>query len=129
MVIVDTTVWVDYLRDVRNPETVWLDRELTRQRLGLTDQILSELLLGIPDAGEFGRVRDELVKFLVFAAGGCGVAVAENYRALRQRGYTVRKTSNCWIATFCLLHGHRLLHRDRDFYPFEKVLGLQVVHV
>ena len=54
--------------------------------------------------------------------------VAENYRALRQRGYTVRKMTNCWIATFCLLHGHRLLHRDRDFYPFEKVLGLGVVH-
>jgi predicted nucleic acid-binding protein len=95
MVIVDTTVWVDYLREVENPETAWLDRELTRQRLGLTEQILSEVLLGIRDGGEFGRVRDELLKFAVFDAGGCGVAVAENYRALRQRGYTVRKTSNC----------------------------------
>ena len=127
MVIVDTTVWVDYLREVENPETKWLDRELTRQRLGLTDMILNEVLLAIRDEGEFGRVRDELLKFAVFAAEGCGMAVAENYRSLRQRGYTVRKMTNCWIATFCLLHGHRLLHRDRDFYPFEKVLGLQVV--
>jgi predicted nucleic acid-binding protein len=127
MVIVDTTVWVDYLREVENPETAWLDRELTRQRLGMTDQILSEVLLAIRNGGEFGRVRDELLKFAVLDAGGCGVAVAENYRALRQRGYTVRKTSNCWIATFCLLHGHRLLHRDRDFHAFEKVLGLEVV--
>ncbi len=127
MVIVDTTVWVDYLRGVENQETAWLDRELTRQRLGMTEQTLSEVLLGIRDGGEFGRVRDELLKFAVLDAGGCGVAVAENYRALRQRGYTVRKTSNCWIATFCLLHGHRLLHRDRDFYAFEKVLGLEVV--
>lgn len=52
---------------------------------------------------------------------------AGNRRLLRQRGYTVRKMSNCWIATFYLLHGHRWLHRDQDFYPFEKVLGLQVV--
>src|ERR1035437_419826 len=66
MVIVDTTVWVDYLREVENPETAWLDRELTRQRLGLTEQILSEVLLGIRDGGEFGRVRDELLKFAVF---------------------------------------------------------------
>lgn len=128
MVIVDTTVWVDYLREVENQETAWLDRELTRQRLGLTDQILSEVLLGIRDGGEFGQVRDELLKLAVFDGGGCGVVVAENYRALRQRGYTVRKMTNCWIATFCLLHGHRLLHRDRDFYPFEKVLGLGAVH-
>ena len=127
MVIVDTTVWVDFLRGTENAETAWLDRELTRQRLGLTEMILSEVLLGIRDAEEFGRVRDELLKFEVFAAEGCGVAVAENYRTLRQRGYTVRKMSNCWIATFCLVHGHRLLHRDRDFYPFEKVLGLGVV--
>src|ERR1035437_2746591 len=81
MVIVDTTVWVDYLREVENPETAWLDRELTRQRLGLTEQILSEVLLAIRDGGEFERVRDELVKFAVLDAGGCGVAVAENYRA------------------------------------------------
>jgi predicted nucleic acid-binding protein len=78
MVIVDTTVWVDYLTEVENPETEWLERELTRQRLGLTDMILSEVLLAIRDAGEFGRVRDELLKFAVFAAEGFGVAVAEN---------------------------------------------------
>jgi len=127
MVIVDTTVWVDYFREVENPETEWLERELTRQRLGLTEQILSEVLVAIRDVEEFGRVRDELLKFEVFAAEGCGVAVAENYQSLRQRGYTVRKMTNCWIATFCLMHGHCLLHKDRDFYPFEKVLGLQVV--
>ena len=127
MVIVDTTVWVDYLREIENPETEWLERELTRQRLGVTDMILSEVLLAIRDAEEFELVRDELLKFAVFAAEGCGVAVAENYRSLRQRGYTVRKMTNCWIATFCLIHEHRLLHRDRDFYPFEKVLGLGVV--
>ena len=56
------------------------------------------------------------------------IAAATNYRTLRQHGYTVRETIDCWIATFCLLTGNQLLHRDRDFDPFEKALGLRVVH-
>jgi predicted nucleic acid-binding protein len=130
MVIVDTTVWIDYLRGASNHETAWLDRELKQQRLGLTDLILCEVLQGIRDEGTFKQVRDELLKFEVFPTGGIELAVeaAKNYRTLRQQGYTVRKTVDCWIATFCLLSGHKLLHRDHDFDPFEKILGLQVVH-
>jgi len=130
MVIVDTTVWIDYFAGTINPEAAWLDREATRQRLGLMDLILCEVLQGIRDSAEFKRVREELLTFQVFSTGGTGIAIAaaENYRALRQRGHTVRKTIDCWIATFCLLTGNQLLHRDRDFDPFEKVLGLQVVH-
>ena len=130
MVIVDTTVWIDYLRGTENPQTHWLDRELGRQRMGLTDLILCEVLQGIRDQSTFVQVRDNLLKFHVFQTGGTdsAVAAAENYCFLRQRGYTVRKTVDCWIATFCLLSGHKLLHRDRDFDPFEKLLGLQVVH-
>jgi len=129
MVIVDTTVWIDYFSGVSNPETEWLEREATRQRLGLTDLILCEVLQGFRDPGEFAQVRDELLKLEVFEAGGAelAVAAAENYRHLRRKGFTVRKTRDCWIATFCLVSGNQLLHRDRDFYPFEKVLGLQVV--
>ena len=63
MVIVDTTVWIDYLRGTGNPETNWLDQELTRQRLGLTDVILCEVLQGVRDAGLFAQVRDELLTF------------------------------------------------------------------
>ena len=130
MVIVDTTVWIDYLGGAANQETEWLDRALRRERLGLTDLILCEVLQGIRDEATFARVRDDLMKFQVFAAGGSDLAIAAagNYRALRQRGFTIRKTIDCWIATFCLLFGHRLLHRDRDFDLFEKVLGLHVVH-
>jgi predicted nucleic acid-binding protein len=130
MVIIDTTVWIDYLRGAENPETHWLERELRRQRLGLTDLILCEVLQGIPDHALFTQVRDELLKFHVFQTGGTDLAIAaaQNYRELRQRGYTVRKTIDCLIATFCLQAGHELLHRDHDFDPFEKVLGLQVVH-
>jgi predicted nucleic acid-binding protein len=129
VVIVDTTVWIDYLRGTENPETRWLDRELQRQRLGLTDLILCEVLQGIREQGAFARVRADLLKFEVFQTGGSelAVAAAQNYRDLRQRGYTVHKTIDCLIATFCLQARHELLHRDRDFDCFEKVLGLSVV--
>jgi predicted nucleic acid-binding protein len=92
--------------------------------------ILCEVLQGIRDAGEFRRIRDQLLTFDVFQTGGAesAIAAAANYRTLRQRGYTVRKTIDCWIATFCLLTGNQLLHRDRDFDQFEKELGLAVVH-
>lgn len=130
MVIVDTTVWVDYLRGVQNPETRWLNGEVDRRRLGLTDIILCEVLQGIRDDRSFNRVRRELFRFEVFATGGAqlAVAAARNFRILRQRGQTVRTTIDCLIATFCLREGHILLHRDRDFDPFEEVLGLQVLH-
>jgi len=130
MVIVDTTVWIDYLRGTENPETRWLDRELQRQRFGLTDLILCEVLQGIREQGVFTRVRTDLLRFEVFQTGGTelAVAAAQNYRDLRRRGYTVHKTIDCLIATFCLRARHELLHRDHDFDCFEKVLGLRVVH-
>jgi predicted nucleic acid-binding protein len=130
VVIVDTTVWIDFLGGRSTAEAAWLDRELTRQRLGLTDLILCEILQGIPTESEAARTLEELRRFEVFVTGGVelAVAAARNYRALRTRGRTVRKTIDCLIATFCLLHQHSLLHRDRDFDPFEDVLGLQVVH-
>ena len=129
MVIVDTTVWIDYLRGTENPETLWLDRELQQQRLGMTDLILCEVLQGVREQSAFERVRADLLKFQVFQTGGIelAIAAAQNYRKLRQRGYTVHKTIDCLIATFCLEAGHELLHRDRDFDCFEKVLGLRVV--
>jgi predicted nucleic acid-binding protein len=87
-------------------------------------------LQGIPTEGEAARTLKELRRFEVFGTAGVelATAAARNYRALRTRGKTVRKTIDCLIATFCLVHQHSLLHRDRDFDPFEDVLGLQVVH-
>ncbi len=130
MVIVDTTVWIDYFRGAQTPQTVWLDRELGRQRLGITDLILCEVLQGIRDDRQFSAVRRELLKLEVFTTGGVelALAAAQSYRRLRTRGYTVRRTIDCLIATFCLLHDHMLLHNDRDFEPFERELGLRVMH-
>lgn len=130
MIIVDTTVWVDYFLGVQNSETEWLDTELDRQRLGLTDIILCEVLQGVRDDAAAKEVERHLLKLEVFETGGVTLArqAARNYRALRRRGHTVRKTIDCLIATFCLRGQHSLLHRDRDFDPFERFLELSVVH-
>src|SRR5438552_17853064 len=92
MVIVDTTVWIDYLGRVVNPETVWLDHAFPRERLGLTDLILSEILQGIRDDAVLERVHADLMRLRIFAVGGPdqAIAAAKNYRTLRRRGFTVR---------------------------------------
>lgn len=130
MVIVDTTVWVDYFQGGENSETEWLHTELDRQRLGLTDIILCEVLQGVRDDAVAKEVERRLLTLEVFETGGVALArdAARNYRALRSRGHTVRKTIDCLIATFCLREQHSLLHRDRDFDPFEKFLELSVIH-
>jgi predicted nucleic acid-binding protein len=130
LVIVDTTVWVDYLNGFDTRYTAWLDEQLERQRLGLTDLILCEVLQGIRADKQAARVREELLEFEILTMGGIALAVtaAQNYRLLRARGRTVRKTIDCLIATFCLLNDHELIHNDRDFDSFEQVLKLQVIH-
>jgi predicted nucleic acid-binding protein len=130
VVIVDTTVWGDDFQGVENPETDWLNSELDRQRLGLTDIILCEVLQGVRNDVVAKQVERRLLKLEVFDTVGVAVAreAARNYRALRSRGHTVRKTIDCLIATFCLRGRHSLLHRDRDYDPFEKFLELSVIH-
>lgn len=130
MVIVDTTIWIDYFAGNANPETDWLDAALDRQRLGLTDLILCEVLQGVRDDAVALSVGRQLFRLELFDTGGAEIAraAAGNYRLLRRRGRTVRKTIDCVIATFCLRESHSLLHRDRDFDPFEDVLGLSVIH-
>lgn len=130
MVLIDTSVWIDFLNGVRTPETDWLDEQLPQQRLGVLDLVICEVLQGVASETEAGMVLSELKRLEVFATGGMDLAVAaaRNYRLLRRKGRTVRKTLDCLIATFCLLDGHTLLHCDRDFDAFEKELGLRVVH-
>jgi predicted nucleic acid-binding protein len=129
VVIVDTTVWIDYFQGVPNPETEWLDAALEQQRLGLVDLILCETLQGVRDESVARDVERQLLKLEVFETGGVELAreAERNYRTLRSRGHTVRKTIDCLIATFCLRERLSLLHRDRDFDPFEKYLALSVV--
>ena len=130
MVVVDTTVWIDYLAGSPNSHTLWVDQRLGVKRLGLTDLIFCEILQGVRSNVQFTYFKRDLEKLPVFNTGGrtLALAAAENYRFLRTRGITIRGTIDCLIATFCLVEGHQLLHRDRDFEPFETHLGLRVVH-
>jgi predicted nucleic acid-binding protein len=129
LVVIDTTVWIDYLNGVVAPRTDWLDREVGRQRLGLTDIILCEVLQGVREERRVREIQARLLSFEVLDSGGreIALAAARNYRTLRARGLTIRSTIDAWVGTFCLLRGHALLHNDRDFDHFEEVLGLEVV--
>src|SRR5260370_40326624 len=104
MVIVDTTVWIDYLGGVDNRETAWLDRELGQQPFGLIDLILCEVLQAIRADTAFNQVRQDLLKFEIFDSGGAEIAIASarNYRSLRSQGITIRTTIDCLIATCCI---------------------------
>src|SRR5260370_22291729 len=101
MVVVDTTVWIDYLRGFRNRETEWFDNEISRQRFGLTDLILCEVLQGIRGQKAFSQVRREFKKFELIATGGeePADAAAENIRTPRERSRTCRKSIHASIAT------------------------------
>lgn len=129
-VIVDTTVWLDYFGGQPTPQVQWLHREMLRRRLGITDLTLCEVLQGIRQQKYYDLTREMLLKYKVYTVGGTQLAIAasQNYRILRSKGYTIRTTIDCLIATFCIQNGFSLLHNDHDFDPFEQHLGLQVTH-
>jgi predicted nucleic acid-binding protein len=107
MTIVDSTVWIDLLSGISNPQTQWLELVIRQERVGLTDLILSEVLQGIRSEALFHEVRRELTEFRVFTTSGEELAVraAQNYHALRILGYTVRKTIDCIIANLLFDRG------------------------
>ena len=128
MWIVDSSVWIDYFGGKRTPETDLLHAALGWQAVAVGDMTLCEVLQGYRRRQDFDAARQALLQFPIYSIGGIDIALksAENYRALRRRGITVRKTMNCLIATFVIERGFTLLHSDRDFDPFEAHLGLRV---
>jgi predicted nucleic acid-binding protein len=130
VVIVDSSVLIDYLADRTTPETNWLEQNLDRRRIGITTMILTEVLQGIRGDDQFAETLEALGRFALFEIAGRELAVrsARNYRALRKRGITIRNAIDCLNATFCIHEGHALLHNDRDFDPFEEHLDLEVLH-
>jgi predicted nucleic acid-binding protein len=130
MVIVDTSVMVDYLAGRASVQTEWLNRQTDLQLIGITSLALSEILQGIRSEDLFAETLSELSQFAIFETGSRSLAIASarNYRKLRGLGATIRSTIDCLIATFCIEQGHDLLHNDRDFDAFETHLGLQVLH-
>jgi len=129
MWIVDSSVWIDYFNGKITHETNLLHTALGYRPIGIGDIILLEVLQGFRHQRDFNAARQALLRFPVFTMGGVDIAIksAENYRFLRRKGITVRKTIDCLIATFVIEHDFWLLHSDRDFEPFERYLGLKVV--
>ena len=129
MILVDSSVWIDYFRASITLQTEKLDELLGNEPLAIGDLILAEVLQGFVDEAAFNQARKMLMALAVVELGGQEVAIkaARNFRALRKRGVTVRKTIDTVIATRCIESGYDLLHNDRDFDPFAKHLGLRVV--
>jgi predicted nucleic acid-binding protein len=128
--LVDSSVWIDYFNGRPTPQVDILRRLLQTDVVGIGDLMLAEVLQGFTDDDDFRRARDALSECEVHNIVSQEIAVkaAENYRTLRHKGITVRKTIDCLIATYAIENRHRLLHSDHDFDPFEQHLGLQVVH-
>jgi predicted nucleic acid-binding protein len=129
VILVDSTVWIDYFQGTITPQTERLDGLLGQQPLAIGDLILTEVLQGFSGEREFNQARRMLTSLTVVELGGVEIAIqaARNFRSLRRRGVTVRKTIDTVIATRCIESGYELLHNDRDFDPFAKYLGLRVV--
>ena len=130
MIVVDSTVWIDYFNGLVTPETDYLDEILSEQPILVGDIVLAEVLQGFRRDEDFEAARQALTSFRQVALLSPTLALqsARNYRHLRRLGITVRKTIDCFIATYCIEEEHDLLHSDQDFIPFEEHLGLRVVH-
>lgn len=128
MILVDSSVWIDYFNGSLTPQTDKLDRLLGREPVAIGDLILVEVLQGFDNDREFRTARKVLTSLSLIEIGGMDIAIAaaRNYRALRKLGITVRKTIDTVIATRCIESGYELLHSDRDFEPFARYLGLVV---
>lgn len=127
MIVVDSSVWIDYFKGAATPQTDKLDSLLGTEILATGDLMLAEVLQGFRSDEDFEQAKGLLTSMEVIELGGLdiGIQAAKNFRQLRTRGITVRKTIDTIIATRCLADGHSLLFSDRDFEPFVEYLGLQ----
>lgn len=130
MILVDSSVWIDYFRAAETPQVSLLDSMLGRHPLAVGDLIAAEVLQGVSDEREFKLVKQTLDAFDHIDLVGYDLAIraSKNYRTLRAKGVTIRKTIDTLIATRCIEDGLTLLHADRDFMPFVEHLGLKVAY-
>jgi len=128
--LVDSSVWIDFFNGNITPQTDYLNEVFGESVIVIGDLILAEVLQGFRLEKDFETAKNALHKFPVLDMLGRQIAIqsASNYRSLRSKGITVRKTIDCLIATYCIEHDLELLHSDRDFDPFEEYLGLSVMH-
>lgn len=129
MIVVDTTVWIDFLEARGTPFDLQLKSLIERGvPLALTDIVYCEVLQGILNDVKFRRIRGMLRAFPILRVRGLKTfdRAAQIYRDCRRRGFTIRNTVDCLIAATCLEAGAPLYHNDRDFEAIAEVKGLRV---
>jgi predicted nucleic acid-binding protein len=131
MILVDSSIWIDYFNGLRSPQTNWLDLELGVSPIIVGDLILTEVLQGFQNDFDFETAKKLFSMFPVYTICGPELAIesALNYRLLRKKGVTVRKRIDVMIGTFCIHNQFSFIHNDRDFDPMEKLLKLKIVEI
>lgn len=126
MIVVDTGVWIDFLNGRNAPHVTALRAALGQDEIIIGDLMLCEVLQGLDNENEAQQVESLLRRFDIAPMTGDTMAViaARNYRALRRRGITIRKTIDLLIGTWCIENRRPLLHNDSDFRPMARYLGL-----
>jgi predicted nucleic acid-binding protein len=128
MILVDTSVWIDYFKAIPTQEMLWLAQELAIEGdVILGDIVLLELLQGVPSSRQSHNVEHALSKLPKVTLLDFAIArqAASHFRTLRTLGITPRRTTDLIIGTWCIAHDCELLHRDRNFEPMQRHLGLR----
>jgi len=128
VILVDTTVWIDYFNGIENKQTESLDHILSEQSVIIGDIILTEILQGFDSDKEFRLAKQALDPLDCVHLGGKSLAIkaASNFRFLRSKGVTIRKTVDMLIGSWCIEHEVELLHNDKDFDQIATQLPLQI---
>ena len=132
MILVDTSVWVDFLRGINSPQRRMLHKLIEDEEdIFITEIILAEILQGIKEDKDFQIIKDYLLEFPIHRPNGIEtyLKAAQIYRDCRKSGKTVRKTVDCIIAAICLENGLTLFHKDSDFDIIEECTGLKALKV
>lgn len=129
MILVDSSVWISYLNLVSTKESEFLDQVLGKTPVLIPDLVYTEILQGYRDDRAFFETQVFLDEFPFLIIGDKELAIksAQNYRKLRKKGITIRKTIDTYIATYCISKNIPLLHSDKDFEPFVEQLGLKSI--
>ena len=128
MILVDSSVWIDYFNGTETKQTEFLDRALSTDTICLGDMILAEVLQGFRNDKDYKLAKEMLTELSIYQIMTPERALvgADNYRRLRKKGITIRKSVDNWIATFCIQNQMPLLFSDKDFNPYVEHLGLRV---
>ena len=131
MILVDSSVWIDFFRNTSNRQTnqlvSWLKSEKADVEIGIADLVVFEVLRGFIRPKEQARAKDLLLTLNIVVIGGLQNALlaAEHYNALRAQGFNIASSIDMLLASYCITHGHSLLHREADFEAIETLRGLK----